>query len=81
MLSAAAVIIPTVWLPNLRALSYLGVCGITATASVAASVSSFLYSPVHYNVVPCTLVTTERNDICGNLVTPGILMHDASRLG
>ncbi len=40
MLAAAAVMIPTVWLPSLKALSYLGVCGITATATVATTVSS-----------------------------------------
>ena len=38
MLAAAAVMIPTVWLPDLKALSYLGVCGITATATVATTV-------------------------------------------
>jgi len=38
MLAAAAVMIPTVWLPSLKALSYLGVCGITATATVATTV-------------------------------------------
>lgn len=38
MLLAAAIMIPTVWLPNLSALSFLGVFGVGATASVLASV-------------------------------------------
>ena len=39
MLAAATVMVPTVWLPNLKALSYLGVFGITATVTVATTVS------------------------------------------
>lgn len=35
---AAALMIPTVWLPNLSALSFLGVFGVAATTSVVASV-------------------------------------------
>ena len=45
MLAAAAVMIPTVWLPSLKALSYLGVCGITATTTVATTVSCLESSP------------------------------------
>jgi vesicular inhibitory amino acid transporter len=36
---AAALMIPTVWLPNLSALSFLGVFGVAATTTVVASVS------------------------------------------
>ena len=39
MLLGAILIIPTVWLPDLRALSFLGVFGVTATCTVAISVS------------------------------------------
>ncbi len=38
MLAAACLMIPTVWLPDLTALSKLGVVGVTATATVTASV-------------------------------------------
>jgi solute carrier family 32 (vesicular inhibitory amino acid transporter) len=39
MLIAAALMIPTVWMPNLSALSFLGVFGVMATCTVVASVS------------------------------------------
>jgi vesicular inhibitory amino acid transporter len=35
---AAALMIPTVWLPNLSALSFLGIFGVAATTTVVASV-------------------------------------------
>ena len=38
MLLAALVMIPTVWLPDQKALSYLGFCGIAATLTVSAAV-------------------------------------------
>jgi len=38
ILIAAACMIPTVWLPDLKALSFLGVFGFAATLSVAATV-------------------------------------------
>jgi hypothetical protein len=39
MLLAAAIMIPTVWLPDLKALSVLGAAGVTATCTVSAAVS------------------------------------------
>lgn len=39
MLLAAALMIPTVWLPDLSALSFLGVFGVGATTAVVCSVS------------------------------------------
>jgi vesicular inhibitory amino acid transporter len=39
MLLAAALMIPTVWLPDLRALSALGFVGVTATCTVVSTVS------------------------------------------
>lgn len=39
MLAAAAVMIPTVWLPDLSALSTLGFVGVSATCTVTATVS------------------------------------------
>lgn len=38
MLAAAALMIPTVWLPDLKALSFLGIFGVSATCMVTASV-------------------------------------------
>jgi len=38
ILIAAACMIPTVWLPDLKALSFLGVFGFAATLTVAATV-------------------------------------------
>lgn len=38
MLLAAAIMIPTVWLPDLKALSFLGAAGVTATCTVSAAV-------------------------------------------
>eukprot|EP00873_Tetraselmis_striata_P016271 jgi/Tetstr1/436535/TSEL_025360.t1 len=38
MFAAAAVIIPTVWLPNVTALSYLGFLGVLATGAVVGTV-------------------------------------------
>ena len=40
MLAAAAIMIPTVWLPDLSALSTLGFVGVSATCTVTATVSS-----------------------------------------
>lgn len=37
-LLAAALMIPTVWLPDLKALSFLGAAGVTATCTVSAAV-------------------------------------------
>ena len=39
MLLAALAMIPTVWLPDQKALSYLGFCGIAATLTVSAAVA------------------------------------------
>ncbi|GFR41259.1 hypothetical protein Agub_g1934 [Astrephomene gubernaculifera] len=39
MLVAAALMIPTVWLPDLRTLSFLGAAGVTATCTVSAAVA------------------------------------------
>lgn len=39
-LIAAAAMIPTVWLPDLKALSYLGFAGVSATAAVTLTVSA-----------------------------------------
>ena len=49
MLAAACLMIPTVWLPNLSALSILGVFGVTATCTVTASV---LYTLLSGSFVP-----------------------------
>lgn len=38
MLAAAAIMIPTVWLPDLSSLSYLGFLGVSATTTVVCSV-------------------------------------------
>lgn len=38
MMVAAAVMIPTVWLPDLKALSYLGFAGVSATAAVVGTI-------------------------------------------
>lgn len=38
MLVAAGAMIPTVWLPDLKALSYLGFLGVSATAAVTLTV-------------------------------------------
>lgn len=40
MFLAAALMIPTVWLPNLSALSFLGFFGVAATSTVVVSVSA-----------------------------------------
>ncbi len=52
ILIAAACMIPTVWLPDLKALSFLGVFGFAATLTVAATVAyTFLTkkcSPLHH---------------------------------
>jgi hypothetical protein len=40
MLAAAALMIPTVWLPDLKALSGLGLVGVTATCTVTCAVRS-----------------------------------------
>jgi solute carrier family 32 (vesicular inhibitory amino acid transporter) len=42
MLAAACVMIPTVWLPNVKTLSYLGFAGVAGTLSVAATVGLHL---------------------------------------
>ncbi|KAK9903315.1 hypothetical protein WJX75_002640 [Coccomyxa subellipsoidea] len=39
MVLAALVMVPTVWLPDLKSLSYLGFAGITATSTVTAAVA------------------------------------------
>lgn len=39
MVLAAAIMVPTVWLPDLKSLSYLGFAGITATLTVTAAVA------------------------------------------
>ncbi|CAL8465508.1 g5044 [Coccomyxa elongata] len=39
MVLAAAVMVPTVWLPDIKSLSYLGFAGITATFTVTAAVA------------------------------------------
>ncbi len=44
MVLAAAVMVPTVWLPDLKSLSYLGFAGITATFTVTAAVAYTLLS-------------------------------------
>jgi len=44
MLLAAAIMIPTVWLPDLRALSFLGVFGVAATFSVGCSIAYTLFT-------------------------------------
>lgn len=38
MIAAACVMIPTMWLPNVTALSYLGFLGVIATITVVSSV-------------------------------------------
>ena len=38
MLVAAAIMIPTVWLPDLKSLSYLAYVGVTATLTVTGAV-------------------------------------------
>ena len=38
MLIAAAVMIPTVWLPDVSSLSFLGAAGVTATCTVLCAV-------------------------------------------
>jgi vesicular inhibitory amino acid transporter len=62
MLAAACVMIPTVWLPDVKTLSYLGFAGVAGTLSVAATVLfTFLtksYTPgattalVQWNTLP-----------------------------
>ena len=44
MLLAAMVMIPTVWLPDLKTLSGLGVVGVAATLTVTAAVAYTLIS-------------------------------------
>ena len=44
MLLAALVMIPTVWLPDLKALSGLGVVGVAATLTVTAAIAYTLLS-------------------------------------
>ena len=44
MLLAALVMIPTVWLPDLKTLSSLGVVGVTATLTVTAAIAYTLLS-------------------------------------
>jgi len=51
---AAALMIPTVWLPNLSALSFLGVFGVAATTTVVASVAFTLFTG---NFVPGAATT------------------------
>ncbi|KAJ9526617.1 hypothetical protein QJQ45_017626 [Haematococcus lacustris] len=61
MLIAAAIMIPTVWLPDLSALSFLGVFGVTATTTVVASVlytlvtGNFTAGALTHNALPATL--------------------------
>lgn len=42
MLAAACVMIPTVWLPDVKTLSYLGFAGVAGTLSVAATVRNLI---------------------------------------
>ena len=58
MLAAACVMIPTVWLPSLKTLAVLGVCGITATSTVAATVAYTLLSG-RFVPTPTTLVNAK----------------------
>ena len=44
ILIAAALMIPTVWLPDLKALSFLGVFGFGATLTVAGTVAYTYFS-------------------------------------
>jgi vesicular inhibitory amino acid transporter len=44
MILAACMVIPTMWLPNLKALSFLGAAGLTATVTVTLSVVYTLLS-------------------------------------
>ena len=44
MLLAALVMIPTVWLPDLKTLSSLGVVGVSATLTVTAAIAYTLLS-------------------------------------
>ncbi|GFH14096.1 Aa_trans domain-containing protein, partial [Haematococcus lacustris] len=61
MLIAAAIMIPTVWLPDLSALSFLGVFGVTATTTVVASVlytlvtGNFTAGALTHSALPATL--------------------------
>lgn len=47
MVLAALVMVPTVWLPDLKSLSYLGFAGITATSTVTAAVAYTLLTGAH----------------------------------
>ena len=64
MLLAALVMIPTVWLPDLKALSGLGVVGVAATLTVTAAIAYTLISGTlldHANILhamPGTCVFT-----------------------
>lgn len=49
MLMAALVMIPTVWLPDLKALSALGIVGVAATLTVTAAIAYTLISGIPSN--------------------------------
>jgi len=56
MLAAALAMIPTVWLPDLKSLAVLGVCGIAATTTVASTVAYTLLSGSYSPGAVTTLV-------------------------
>ena len=59
MLAAAIAMIPTVWLPDLKSLAVLGVCGIAATTTVAATVAYTLMSGSYAPGAVTTLVNLQ----------------------
>lgn len=59
MLAAAVAMIPTVWLPDLKSLAVLGVCGIAATTTVSATVFYTLISGSYAPGAVTTLVNLQ----------------------
>lgn len=57
MLLAALFMIPTVWLPDLKTLSFLGAAGVTATCTVSAAVSRayIWHGMAWHGAAPCTV--------------------------
>ena len=73
MLLAAAVMVPTVWLPDLKSLSYLGFLGITATLTVTGAVAYTLLTGA-----PLTLISSIKP--CSLTNQPICIWHAASQI-
>ena len=76
MLLAALVMIPTVWLPDLKALSGLGVVGVAATLTVTAAIAYTLISGIFAG--PCR--NSAYNACCLCFDGRSVLLRDVAKL-